>query len=76
MQQTADGYAVAVLTEIENNPPPADDGDFMRLQETLDEAIANDVLSEYTRALRKEYPVSINQAGLNAFFAGQGYGSP
>ena len=76
MQQTADGYAVAVLTEIENNPPPADDGDFKRLQETLDGAIANDVLSEYTRALRKEYPVSINQAGLNAYFSGQGYGSP
>lgn len=76
MGQTADGYAVAVLTEIENNPPPADDGDFKRLQETLDGAIANDVLSEYTRALRKEYPVSINQSGLNAFFSGQGYGSP
>ena len=76
MQQTADGYAVAVLTEIENNPQPADDGDFKRLQETLDGAIANDVLSEYTRALRKEYPVSINQAGLNAFFTGQGYASP
>jgi len=76
MQQTADGYAVAVLTEIENNPPPADDGDFKRLQETLDGAIANDVLSEYTRALRKEYPVSINQAGLNAYFSDQGYGSP
>ena len=75
MQQTADGYAVARMKDIQNNPPPADDGDFKRLQETLTSALANDVLSEYTRALRNEYPVSINQAGLEAYFSGQGYGS-
>ncbi|MBT5649409.1 MAG: hypothetical protein HOJ41_16250 [Rhodospirillaceae bacterium] len=75
MQQTADGYAVARIKDIQNNPPPADDGDFKRLQETLTSALANDVLSEYTRALRNEYPVSINQAGLEAYFSGQGYGS-
>lgn len=75
MQQTADGFAVARLKDIQNNPPNADDGDFKRLQETLTSAIANDVLSEYTRALRNEYSVSINQAGLEAYFSGQGYGS-
>ena len=76
MEQTPDGYAVARLKEIQSNPPAADDGDFKRLQETLDGAIATDVLSEYTRALRKEYPVSVNRAGLDAFFVGQGYGGP
>lgn len=75
MQQTTDGFAVARLKDIQNNPPNADDGDFKRLQETLTSAIANDVLSEYTRALRNEYSVSINQAGLDAYFSGQGYGS-
>lgn len=75
MQQTADGFAVARLKDIQNNPPKADDGDFKRLQETLTSAIANDVLSEYTRALRNEYSVSINQAGLEAYFSGQGYSS-
>lgn len=75
MQQTADGFAVARLKDIQSNPPSADDGDFKRLQETLTSAIANDVLSEYTRALRDEYSVSINQAGLDAYFSGQGYGS-
>lgn len=74
MQQTADGFAVARLKDIQNTPPKADDGDFKRLQETLTSAIANDVLSEYTRALRNEYSVSINQAGLEAYFSGQGYG--
>ena len=43
MQQTADGYAVARMKDIQNNPPPADDGDFKRLQETLTSALANDV---------------------------------
>lgn len=75
MQQTTDGFAVARLKYIQNNPPNADGGDFKRLQETLTSAIANDVLSEYTRALRNEYSVSINQAGLDAYFSGQGYGS-
>lgn len=74
MQQTADGFAVARLKDIQDNPPSADDGDYKRLQETLTSAIANDVLSEYTRALRNEYSVSINQAGLEAYFSGQGYG--
>jgi hypothetical protein len=44
------------------------------LQETLSTAIANDILQEYTRALRNEYAVSINQQSLNAFFTGQGFG--
>ncbi|MFT5488404.1 MAG: peptidyl-prolyl cis-trans isomerase D [Paracoccaceae bacterium] len=74
MQQTADGFAVARLKDIENNPPSADDGDFKRLQETLTSAMANDVLSEYTRALRNEYSVSVNQAGLEAYFSSQSYG--
>jgi hypothetical protein len=75
MQQTTDGFAVARLKDIQNNPPNAYDGDFKRLQETLTSVIANDVLSEYTRALRNEYSVSINRAGLDAYFSGQGYGS-
>ena len=41
---------------------------------TLSSAIANDVLQEYTRALREEYSVSVNQAGLDAYFSHQGYG--
>lgn len=72
MGQTAEGYAVAKLKDIETETPKADDGDFKRLQETLSSAIANDVLQEYTRALRDEYSVSINRTALDAFFTGQG----
>jgi parvulin-like peptidyl-prolyl isomerase len=74
MGQTAEGFAVAKLREIQSTAPNADDGDYKRLQETLSGAIANDVLQEYTRALRNEYSVSVNQAALEAFFTGQGYG--
>lgn len=74
MGQTAEGFAVAKLREIQSTAPKADDGDYKRLQETLSGAIANDVLQEYTRALRNEYSVSVNQAALEAFFTGQGYG--
>ena len=73
-QQTKEGFAVARLLNIQNNPPAVDNTDFKRLQETLTSAIANDVLSEYTRALQNEYPVSINQTGLEAYFSSEGYG--
>lgn len=72
--QTAEGYAVAKLKSVRNEPPKADDADYKRLQETLTNAIANDVLQEYTRALQEEYSVSVNRAAMDAFFTGQGYG--
>ena len=75
MAQTAEGYAVGRLKEILNAAPKADDGDFKRLQESLSGAMANDVLQEYTRALRNEYSVSINQAALEAYFSLQSSGS-
>ena len=71
MAQTVDGYAVARLTEIVEKAPPADDGDYQRLKESLAAAVSADLFEQYTRSLRREYPVSINQAGLNAFFATQ-----
>ena len=36
--------------------------------------IANDVLQEYTQALRDEYSVSVNKGALDAYFSNQGYG--
>lgn len=73
MGQTAAGYAVAKLKNVQNTAPNTDDGDFKRLQETLSNAIANDILQEYARALREEYSVSVNRAALDAYFTSQGY---
>ncbi len=71
MGQTPDGYAVARLTRIDSATAPSADADFERLKDTLSAAIANDLLQGYTQALRKEYSVSINNAGLEAFLATQ-----
>lgn len=71
MAQTVDGYAVARLIEVLPAEPERGNEEFARLKETLTSAIANDLLQEYTRALRGEYDVSINRAALESFFATQ-----
>ena len=71
MGQTPDGYAVARLTRIESATAPSSNADFEGLKDTLSAAIATDLLQGYTQALRDEYSVSINSAGLEAFLATQ-----
>ena len=72
MGPTADGYAVVRLKDVQQATAATNDGDLKQLQETLSSAIASDLLQEYTRALRDEYSVSINQSALDAYFASQG----
>ena len=74
MGPTADGYAVARLKEIQSATATSNVEDLKQLQETLSTAIANDVLQEYTQALRDEYSVSVNKGALDAYFSNQGYG--
>ncbi|MEE2997477.1 MAG: peptidyl-prolyl cis-trans isomerase [Pseudomonadota bacterium] len=74
MGPTSDGYAVARLKEIQPASSTTNDSDLKQLKETLSSAIANDLLQEYTRALRDEYSVSVNQAALDTYFSNQGYG--
>lgn len=73
MAQTIDGYAVARLTAIQEASPSAGGDDLSRLKETLAGAYATDLLQEYTRALRGEYSVTVNRAGIDAYFANQQY---
>ncbi len=74
MGPTADGYAVARLREIQSATATSNVEDLNQLQETLSTAIANDVLQQYTQALRDEYSVSVNKGALDAYFSNQGYG--
>ena len=74
MAPTQDGYAVARLKDIENAKIDYNDGDLKEVREALTAGIANDILQEYTHALRQEYSVSIDQAALDAYFSNQGYG--
>ena len=74
MGPTADGYAVARLKEIQSATATSNVEDLKQLQETLSTAIANDVIQEYTQALRDEYSVSVNKGALDAYFSNQGFG--
>ena len=73
MGPTEDGYAVVRLKNVQAATADTNDGDLAQLEETLASAIANDVLQEYTRALRDEYAVTVNRAALDQYFANQGY---
>lgn len=73
MGQTVDGFAVARVTEVTTEKVDTSSGDYQRLIETVGSAFANDLLQEYTRALRQEYEVTINDAALNQFYAQQQY---
>ena len=65
---TGDGHAVAVLDKIEPATAKAGDPDFDALAAELKNAIAADLLEQYTRSLRRIYPVSVDAAALNRLF--------
>ena len=67
--QTAEGYAVARLIDIKNGQIAQDKKNFDKLQKVLSSAVSDDILQQYTKALRKEYSVSINKAALQKYFA-------
>ena len=64
----ADGHTVAVLHRIEPAAAKAEDPAFDALSAELTEAIAADVLEQYTRSLRRLYPVRIDTAALDRLF--------
>ncbi|PPR11592.1 MAG: Peptidyl-prolyl cis-trans isomerase D [Alphaproteobacteria bacterium MarineAlpha11_Bin1] len=70
----SDGYAVVRVKGIQAASLANSDSDLKDLKGALSIAIANDVLQEYSRALREEYPVVMNQAALDAYFSNQDYG--
>ena len=70
--QTADGYAVARVTDIKTKQKAQDRKNFDKLQKVLSSALSDDVLQQYAKALRKEYSVSINKAALQKYFSNSG----
>ena len=72
---TSVGFAVGVLDKIEPSNPDADKEGLDALRSELRTAVAGDLLAQYTRALRKLYPVSIDNGAVDRFFEqGAGYG--
>ena len=62
---------MARVTAIEQAVPNPSDEDYKRLEATLAAALGNDVMQEFTLALREAYSVSVNRAALDAYFANQ-----
>lgn len=68
MGQTVEGYAVARVNEIVAAKPDRESADYKRLVETIADAFSNDLVQSYTRALRNEYTVTINDAARDAVY--------
>ncbi len=65
---TENGYAVAVLHKIEPATANADDPAVKSLGAELKNAVVADLLDQYTRSLRRIYPVSIDSGALDRLF--------
>jgi peptidyl-prolyl cis-trans isomerase D len=63
------GQYVAQLKEIKPADPAADKPGFDKLTTDLTHGIAEDLLEEFQGALKKRYPVTINQAAIDQAFA-------
>ena len=65
---TEAGYAVAVLDRVEPASPSSDKEEFDEIRNEVKAAMAGDLLSQYTTALRGIYPVSVNSGALERLF--------
>ena len=65
---TENGFAIAVLDGIEPAAPSPSDAEYRDLGAQLKDALAADLLAQYTRALRRDYPVRVDAAALDRLF--------
>ena len=68
MSATENGYAVAQAKQVLMADPGADDDGLQELRAELKASIADDILQQFSSALRQDYPVEINAAALDRFF--------
>lgn len=64
----AEGFAVVRLDTVEAADPVTDVETYDTLRGQLREQLANDIMGQFTEALRERHPVSINQAAVDNFF--------
>jgi len=62
---TKGGYAIAILAEVRSADLAGDAEAAATLNKELTEAIVSDLIAEFTAALRKEIPVTVNQATID-----------
>jgi peptidyl-prolyl cis-trans isomerase D len=66
--QTATGFVVAQLKSIERPDPAVDPAGVSQVASQVENAVRGDLLGAYDRALRKTFPVTINEDQLQRLF--------
>jgi peptidyl-prolyl cis-trans isomerase D len=56
------------LTEIQNADPAAAEAQVAQMRQSVQQAMAGDLLAQFTEALRQRYPVSIHQSTIDTMF--------
>jgi peptidyl-prolyl cis-trans isomerase D len=67
-EPTADGVMVAQLTTVVPADPAKDQTTVQQLTQQLGGALAGDLADEYQQALRRNYPVSVDQSSVDRLF--------
>jgi peptidyl-prolyl cis-trans isomerase D len=65
---TQDGQIVVRLTEIQSADPASAGAQVAQVRQGVQQAIAGDLLAQFTEALRQRYPVSIHQNTIDTMF--------
>jgi peptidyl-prolyl cis-trans isomerase D len=65
---TQDGQAVVRLKEIQNADPASAEAQVAQVRQSVQQAMAGDLLAQFTEALRQRYPVSIHQSTIDTMF--------
>lgn len=74
MTPSNDGYAVAQVKTITAANPAIDKPGYDQLRSGLRAAMANDLLDQFSMALRQSYPVSIDRGAVDRLFNAGGFG--
>jgi peptidyl-prolyl cis-trans isomerase D len=60
------GYAIAKVTEVKPVAQTDPSAEAAQLERELTASVANDLITQYTRALRRSYPVTVNRASVDS----------
>ena len=60
------GYAIAKVTEVRPVAQADPSAEAAQLERELTNGVANDLITQYTRALRQSYPVTVNRASVDS----------
>lgn len=68
MTPSPEGYAVAQLNDVQAASPTSDNEGLQRLKKRMHGEVAEDIMAQYTSALRARYSVRIDRDAINRLF--------